>query len=107
MPGSVERRRRREPLNPNNVAAGPPYAGLPRPKSRRWNPTRRLSNTRNRFASAMQGQQRSASRSSVDRTYSALTAALAALTSATASPSGPAVSAPAVVSEPTGMHALL
>ncbi|PUZ63952.1 hypothetical protein GQ55_3G107000 [Panicum hallii var. hallii] len=93
-------------LTPNSVAAGPPYTGSPHPRSTRWNPACRLSDTRNRFAIATNGRPRSTSRSSADRTYSAVTAAFVPRTSSTASPSEPARSAPAVVSTATGTHAL-
>ncbi|RCV15408.1 hypothetical protein SETIT_3G053900v2 [Setaria italica] len=92
-------------LNPNTVAAGPAYTGSPHPKSTRWNPACRLSDTRNRFDMATYGRPRSTSRSAVDRAYSAVTVAFASRTSSTASPSEPPSRASTVTSTAMGTHA--
>ncbi|KAG2616318.1 hypothetical protein PVAP13_3NG179890 [Panicum virgatum] len=94
-------------LTPNTAKEGPPYTGTPHPKSRQWNPARRQSDTTNAFATALYGRRRSTPSSTAkDRTYSAVTAALASRTSSTVSPSELASRTSTVVCTGMGTHAL-
>ncbi|KAF8725827.1 hypothetical protein HU200_020388 [Digitaria exilis] len=69
---------------PNRAIETPPYTGAPHSKSTRCNPRWRLSDTTKRFAAATaNGRPRRARRSTVDRTYSAVTATFASRTIST------------------------